>query len=72
MGTGGKTGAPNQFQAGQSIPINVRMVDDYWNLIEASSLGQGTIFVQGNDPNITNPLVNGSPTTPAGGHRKLS
>ena len=60
-GTGGKISALLTFAAGQSIPITVRMVDDYWNLTESNALGQATIYVQGNDPNVSNPLVNGSP-----------
>ncbi|MFA5975390.1 MAG: hypothetical protein WC859_04410 [Elusimicrobiota bacterium] len=59
----GKTGAPHTFAGGESIPITVRVVDDYWNLIEAPSGGQALITIQANDPNVTNPLINGSPTT---------
>lgn len=33
--TGGKTGTPQTFAAGQAIPITVRAVDNYWNLVEA-------------------------------------
>jgi len=61
--TGGKTGAPQTFAAGSAIPITVRVVDDYWNLIESPNLGQVTVFVKANDPNITNPLVNGAATS---------
>ena len=58
-GTLGKTGSlPQTFLAGQPIPLTVRMVDDYWNLMEAPTVGQGAIYVQANDPYVTNPLVN--------------
>jgi hypothetical protein len=60
---GGKTGSPQTFAAGQAIPITVRTVDDYWNLVEAPSAGDPNLYVQANDPHITNPLVNGTPIT---------
>ena len=61
--TGGEIGNPQTFLAGQAIPITVRTVDDYWNLVEAPVVGQPNIYVQANDPHITNPLVSGAPTT---------
>jgi len=61
--TGGKTGAPQTFAAGQAIPITVRTVDDYWNLVEAPSAGDPNVYVQANDPHIINPLVNGTAIT---------
>ena len=61
--TGGKTGSPQTFTAGQAIPITVRTVDDYWNLVEAPSAGDPNIYVQATDPHIVNPLVNGTPIT---------
>ena len=58
----GKSGSPSLFRAGQAIPITVRAVDDYWNLVEVPDNGQPSIYVQSDDTHVSNPLVNGAST----------
>src|SRR4029077_1931903 len=61
--TGGETGLPQTFLAGQAIPITVRTVDDYWNLVESPNAGQATVKITATDPNVVNPLVPSAPTS---------
>ncbi len=65
---GGKTGAIVTQTAGVAVPITVRVVDDYWNLVEANTTGNPVnIYVITNDSNVVslglNPLINGAGTS---------
>jgi hypothetical protein len=60
---GGKIGTPNSFAAGANIPITVRVVDNYWNLVEVPQVGSPQIELTATDPNVSVPLLSGAPTT---------
>ncbi len=68
--TAGKSGQPDgntgtgpidNFAAGQNISITVRVVDNYWNLVENPQKGQPLIQLTATDPNVSVPLLSGAP-----------
>jgi hypothetical protein len=60
------TGPIDNFVAGATFTITMRVVDNYFNLVENPQAGLPLITLYVNDTNVSSPIVSGSPM-PAGG-----